>query len=142
MAKKIVITSIAIMFLSLFCGICFAADDMKTDLINVGNEVNKSLDKAGQSVKNVTNDVMSGNIINKTENGIRHVGENVRNGVSSTVNTTVGAYNTVRTDAETTLSTNNMMSNTTWMWMIIAVLAVLIISAVWYYVAQNNERKY
>ena len=141
MAKKIVITSIAIMFLSLFCGVCFAADDMKTDPINVGNEVNKSLDKAGQSVKNVTNDVMSGNIINKTENGIRHVGENVRNGVSSTVNTTVGAYNTVKVDAETTLRANNM-DNTTWIWMIIAILAVVTISMVWYYAAQNNERKY
>lgn len=142
MAKKVVITSIAIMFLSLFCGFCFAANDMKTDVIDLGNDVNKSLDKAGQSVKNVTNDVMSGNVMNKTENGIKHVGDNIEDGVETVTNRTVGTYNTVRTNTGTTLNGTNTMSNTTWIWVVIAVLAVIIVSAVWYYVAQNNERKY
>ena len=141
MAKKIVITSIAIMFLSLFCGFCFAADDMKTEVIDLGNDVNRSLDKAGQSVKNVTNDVMSGNIVNKTENGIKHVGNRIEDGTSTVLNRTAGAYNTVRTNTEATVAATGM-SNTTWIWVVIAVLGVIIVSAVWYYVAQNNERKY
>ena len=140
MAKKIVITSIAIMFLSLFCGFCFAADGMKTDLTNLGNEVESSAHKAGQSVRNITNDVMSGNIINKAGQEVRDMGKNVERGVNNISNKTVGAYNTVKVDAETTLRANNM-DNTTWIWMIIAILAVATISMVWYYAAQNNERK-
>lgn len=140
MAKKIVITSIAIMFLSLFCGFCFAADEMKADLTNLGNEVESSAHKAGQSVRNITNDVMSGNIINKAGQEVRDMGKDVERGVNNISNKTVGAYNTVKVDAETTLRANNM-DNTTWIWMIIAILAVATISMVWYYAAQNNERK-
>lgn len=143
MAKKIVITSIAIMFLSLFCGVCFANEEAKNMTVDFGGEVNKSLDKAGQDIKNMTDDVMSGNAMNKVENGIRNMGNNVEDGVDSLRDGTARTYNVVRTDAETTTSmTGATMGNNTFIWLIIAILAVLIISAVWLYVAQNNERKY
>ena len=143
MAKKIVITRIAIMFLSLFCGVCFANEEMKNMTTNMGGEINKSLDKAGQDIKNMTNDVMSGRVMNKVENGINDVGNKMQDGVDSVRNGTARTYNVVRTDAGTTTSmTGTGMGNNTFIWVIMAVLAVMIISAVWLYVAQNNERRY
>ena len=131
MAKKFVITSIAIIFLSLFCGFCLAAEgDMKMDVNNLGNGINESLDKAGQTVKNVTDDVVSGNVMDtKTKEGIN----DIKNAGAA------GIYNITRTDAtiDGTVRSDNMV----WIWMIIAVLMILIVSAVWMYVSQNNERR-
>lgn len=143
MAKRIVITSIAIILLSLFCGTCFANEEMKTEINNLGNDVNNSLNMAGQEVRNVTDDVISGNIIGKTKDKLENVQNNLEYGTENVRNRIASDYNTTLTDAETTMmGTDGMISNNAWIWMVIAVLAVFIVSLVWFYVAQNNERKY
>ena len=141
MAKKFVITSIAIIFLSLFCGFCLAAEgDMKMDVNNLGNGINESLDKAGQTVKNVTDDVVSGNVMDKAKDGLDKMDTKTKEGINDIKNDgAAGVYNVTRTDAtiDGTVRSDNMV----WIWMIIAVLMILIVSAVWMYVSQNNERR-
>lgn len=141
MAKKFVITSIAIIFLSLFCGFCLAAEgDMKMDVNNLGNGINESLDKAGQTVKNVTDDVVSGNVMDKAKDGLDKMDTKTKEGINDIKNAgAAGVYNITRTDAtiDGTVRSDNMV----WIWMIIAVLMILIVSAVWMYVSQNNERR-
>ena len=64
------------------------------------------------------------------------------NGMDNTENSTsenlTGNYNTTRTTSEdvTATATNNA---TMWMWIMLAVVAVLIIGLVWYYAAQSNN---
>ena len=141
MAKKFVITSIAIIFLSLFCGFCLAAEgDMKMNVNDLGNGINETLDKAGQTVKNVTDDVVSGNVMDKAKNGLDKMDTKTKEGINDIKNTgEAGVYNITRTDA--TIDGAVRSDNMVWIWMIIAVLMILIVSAVWMYVSQNNERR-
>ena len=128
MAKKVVITtSIALLFLSLFCGICFAEDSMKKDVINFGNGVNNVLDS---------------NVVEKVGNDTKKAKDEIVGGVVNGKNDIERRYNTVRTDAEvTSLDRVNRMTNTTWIWMVMIMLAAAISFTVWYYVAQSNERR-
>ena len=141
MAKKFVITSIAIIFLSLFCGFCLAAEgDMKMNVNDLGNGINETLDKAGQTVKNVTDDVVSGNVMDKAKKGLDKMDTKTKEGINDIKNAgAAGVYNITRTDAtiDGTVRSDNMV----WIWMIIPVLMILIVSAVWMYVSQNNERR-
>lgn len=147
MAKKSLICGLAIIILSLCCGMCFAADNGNS--INLGNEVMESIDKTGDSIENV----ISGNIVgdtantvkdgvNNVGNGVRDIGNDVKDGVDNTNRTTTGNYNTIRTTTEGTTTNNNginTMTATTWMWIILIVAAVVIIAAIWYYATQNNS---
>lgn len=143
MAKKVVITtSIALLFLSLFCGICFAEDSMKKDVINFGNGVNNVLDKTGDAVTNMTDNVMHSNVVEKIGNDTKKAKDEIVGGVVNGKNDIERRYNTVRTDAEvTSLDRANRMTNTTWIWMVMIMLAAAISFTVWYYVAQSNERR-
>lgn len=158
MAKKTIIIIAAMCIFSLFCGICcFAAND---NSINLGNTVSETMNKAGRSMENVKNDVFSGNIINAGEtvvnngvnhldNGVNHVGNGVKDVTNGVVNTTrldnnyrTNNYNTVRTQTSTEIANTRLggMTTTTWMWIVLAVSAAIIIAAVWYYATQNNGR--
>ena len=141
MAKKIVITSIAIIFLSLFCGFCLAAEgDMKMNVNDLGNGINETLDKAGQTVKNVTDDVVSGNVMDKAKNGLDKMDTKTKEGINDIKNTgAAGVYNITRTDA--TIDSAVRSDNIVWVWMIIAVLMILKEKNEWMYVSQNNERR-
>lgn len=142
MAKKSLICGLAMVVLLLFCGICFAADDGNS--ISLGNEVMRSIDKTGNSFRNV----VSGNVVNGAVNNVREGTNNVENGLNDVVNgndrnNNAGNrdYNTVRTTTEgtTTNGTAGTMTATTWMWLILIVAAVIIIAAIWYYATQSNS---
>ena len=110
------------------------------DVNNLGNGINESLDKAGQTVKNVTDDVVSGNVMDKAKDGLDKMDTKTKEGINDIKNAgAAGVYNITRTDAtiDGTVRSDNMV----WIWMIIAVLMILIVSAVWMYVSQNNERR-
>ena len=157
MVKKSLIVGLTAIILSLCCGICFAAEDNNTST-NLGNEITESIDKTGQSMENMTDNVFSTNTVDSMKNGITNTMDNMRNGVTGTmdnmrngmntttdngiVNTTegqAGDYNVTRTTAEATTTDFNTMSTTTWMWIILAVAAIIIIAAIWYYATQNND---
>ena len=157
MAKKTIITIAAISIFSLFCGICcFAADD---NSINLGNTVSETINKAGRNMVNVKNNIFSGNEavegrtmmnngMNHLDNGVNHIENGARNVGNAVVNTTrlnndrTNNYNTVRTQTTTEIADTRLggMTTTTWMWIVLAVSAAIIIAAVWYYATQNNGR--
>ena len=146
MVKKSLLAGLTVIILSLCCGLCFAADKNNQNSINLGNEITKSVDKAGQSMENVTEDVFSGNTINNVRNGAMNLRDNVANGINNvdngivnTTGTNAGNYNTTRTTTEATATGFNTMSTTTWMWIILAVAAIIIVAAIWYYATQNND---
>ncbi len=137
MAKKIFV-SLAIIFLSLCCGVCFAAQNNSN--VNLGDEITRSLDKAGDSVENVVDDVMDAG-----ENTIRSVGNTMDDNntnnerTSQRNNYTNGTnYNAVRTSVDEDMATGTM-STTTWIWIILAVAAIVIVAMIWYYAAQDNR---
>ncbi len=133
MAKKSIICILAIIVLSLCCGMCFAEESSNS--INLGNEIMQSVDKTGDSFQNV----VSGNVMDNASNMVRDGANNVKDGINNG-ETNVGDYNVTRTVTE---GTNNnefgAMTTTTWMWIILAVAAVIIIAAIWYYATQNNS---
>lgn len=126
MAKRVFL-SLAIIILSvLCCSVCFAADNNSN--VNLGEQITDSLDKTGDSVRNAAGDVM--NTIDGDNNRTRNNNNN---------NYTNGTgYNAVRTSVDQ-MTTGNM-STTTWIWIILAVAAIVIVAMVWYYAVQNNDR--
>ena len=165
MLKKFLISTLAIIILSLCCTICFAAENGNN--INLGNEIMRSIDKTENSMRNV----VSGNVIKDTENMMRDGANTIKSGVNDVENGTQnmantvsdnndmdtnnenrnneettagmnnnGGYNTTRTSADQTLNAGiNTMTATTWMWIILIVAAVTIMAAIWYYATQGNK---
>ena len=147
MVKKNLIVGLTAIILSLCCGLCFAAEGNNENSVNLGDEITKSVDKAGQSMQNLTDGAFSTNTVNDMTNGMNNMTReesngvnNVDNGIVNTTGTNAGDYNTTRTTTEgTTRAAFNTMSTTTWMWIILAVAAIIIIAAIWYYATQNND---
>lgn len=107
--------------------------------IFAANEVKDSLDKAGETVRNV---------VGGAENVVEKGGEAITSGVKDARNTmengTSRATETDRDDGYTATrtATNGTfagMSGTTWTWFILAIAALAIIGLVWYYAMQNNN---
>lgn len=151
MAKKLFI-SFAIIILSVCCSVCFAADNNGSN-VNLGDEITDSLDRAGDSVRNVAGDAMNGvdNMItgdmeeNNTRNNVTNDrttrnNNNMNNNNVGTAGYNAGTngYNAVRTSVDE--ATTGNMSTTTWMWIILAVAAIVIVAMVWYYAVQDNNR--
>ena len=141
MAKKIFL-SLAIIMLSLCCGICFASEDNSN--VNLGGEITNSLDKAGNSMRNVADDVMDGMGVRDNNRNDNYNNDN-RN--KNTMDNRTGyrdgngftdGYNAVRTSVDE-MTTGNM-STTTWIWIILAVAAIIITAFIWYYAAQDNDK--
>lgn len=147
MVRKSIVAIITAIVLSLCCGFCFAEENSSNNnSINLGNEITRSVDKSGQSVRNVTDDVFSTNTANHMKDGMQNMGRDVTNGINNVDNgivnvtgTNSGNYNATRTTAQGTTTGFNTMSTTTWMWIILAVAAIIIIAAIWYYATQNND---
>ncbi len=147
MAKKGLICGLAIIILSLCCGICFAEEG--NDTVNLGNEIMQSMNKTGDSVKNV----ISGNVIDDSKNMVKDgvdnakntaedIGNKMQTGMNNVNKDMTGNYNATRTVSETTATAENgfaTMTTTTWMWIILVVAAIVIIAAIWYYATQNNS---
>lgn len=146
MTKKIFIGILVSILLSLCTSFCFAATD--TDKVNLGNDVSSSINKGMDSVGNAVRDVagFGERTVDNTGDAIGNMGNNnARNNNSRTTNGMNtngmynGNYNTTRTSADGTATTAGM-STTTWMWVIFAIAAVIIIAAIWYYAMQGNDR--
>lgn len=136
MAKKIFM-AFAIIILSVCCSVCFASEGENNSNVNLGEEITDSLNKTGNSVKNVAEDVMNGGNHNTRNNE----NDNRNNNNNNARSMTNGAgYNAVRTSVEDVTNGNANMSTTTWIWIILAVAAIVIVAMVWYYAVQDNNR--
>lgn len=135
MTKKIIFVVLVSAILSLCCGFCFAATT-NGENVKLGNEISGSLNKGTDSVRNVADDV-----IGTGERAVEDMGDAVKNVVNMGENNQqIDRYTTTRTTAQGTQATNGTMSTTTWMWIIFAIAAVIIIAAIWYYALQGNDR--
>ncbi len=156
MAKKI-ITSLFVGLLLINCFFITTVSFANENTISLGNEITKSMDKTGDSMKNV----LSGNAIMDAGNNIKNTVNDARNVVMDETNdmkadvkdeenkmykddemkkTDNGEnYDARRTNAEISRSgiDNNIMM--TWMWIALIAATTIIIAAIWYYVTQTND---
>lgn len=126
MLKKIsIIVSIFFIFL------CIATLSFATD--NVKNAVNSGVNTVVDGVDNLGSDVRNG--IGDVENGIENVFKD--DGEAMTFTNETGNYNASRIDTSTAGITG-AGTDTLWIWVIVAIAAIIIIGLVWYYASQDN----
>ena len=150
MAKKIFYMLGLVLVLTLISVPAVFAEN-KTTSTSLGNEITSSIDKTGKNMDNLVDTDIKNEMQdmgNTVKSGAENVGNTVRNGVDDLTNGidmtnkntenravagTTGNYRT----GDTIDTTNNNMSGTMWVWIIVAVIAIIIVAAVWYYVAQR-----
>lgn len=150
--KTLIILSVFSIVLLVFSGIAYAndenhmANDIKNGVNNAGTTVVDGAKNLGDDIKNGVNDVTSDVV-----NGAEHLGDDVRNGVGRAengiegafrMNTTTdnrnGDYVATRTTGDGETMGLNLNSQTTWVWIIMAIAAVIIVALIWYYAATIN----
>lgn len=132
MARKLTIT-LAVIILSFCCGVCFAEENNSN--MNLGDDISNTFNDVESGIEDVANDVMDGEVT--TDNNYRNNDDMTdRNYIDSTTN----GYNAYRTTTDGTITgTDTTMSTTTWMWVILAIAAIVIIAMIWYYAVQGND---
>lgn len=96
---------------------------------SVENTVEDGVEKAENMIENGAGAV---------ENATNNVARDMENGVDDARNAVSGETSNF-TSGETNNDANTGMSTRTWVWIIIAVVAVIIIAAVWYYASNKND---
>lgn len=153
MNKKIILSAIVFLIISTLSIFCFAEASNNTNTSNtvdLKGEITESLDKTRNTATNVTNGVVSGagSVMNTVTNGINDM-TGMNNGTNNraTMNTTNtnnnnGNYNTTRTAVgDAYYAGGNQMDTTTWLWLILAIVAIIIVGAVWYYAMQGTNNR-
>ena len=137
MSRKIIIISTIFVIVCSFTSICFAntenmMDAAKNTTVDLKDEITKSIDKTENSTRNVTKDAMTkgSQMMNSTKNMINNMTGN---------NDNTARYNTTRTAVDDAYFGTGGMDTTTWLWIILAVAAIIIIAAVWYYAIQETH---
>ena len=148
MAKKIVLTIVfALTFTLALATISFAKMDNTTTTL--GNEVTESMNKTEKSMTDLGNEMDLDGAGRSIENGARAIGNTINDGMNSMRNDTrsdnravagtTGNYTAGEIGPTETESTGrNGMTQTTWIWIVMIVVALVIIAAVWYYAAQKD----
>lgn len=164
MAKKLFLTVIfVLMFMLSLSTISFAKSDNITTTL--GNEVTSSMNKTERNMDDLVDKTNLDNAGQAIENGARAVGNTVRNGMDNigrsvenfvdgddtttndrrTNNTavagTTGNFTAgqLGTTGDTTTTGRNGMTGNAWIWIVMAVVALVIIAAVWFYAAQRRD---
>ena len=135
MTKRLLVTICTAIVLCLCCLVSFA--DENNNSITLGNEVMQSIDKTQSNFDNL----VSGNMVTDAANSVVNGALEVKDGMEKDMTKTNQNYNVTQTTTEGSIGTNGMntMTTTTWMWIILAVAAIIIITAIWYYATQNNN---
>ena len=144
MKKKYIIVSILAILTIFSMSFCFAAEDNNSENnkeTNLGNQITESMNKAGQNAENVIEDVTGNkNTVDNMKNTMGDMADGIKGAAQSVGNTASDAMNYTTSRTSTTADqTNN--TNSTWTWIIIAVVAVAIIGLVWYYAMQNTDER-
>ena len=152
----ILLTALAVSTVLFIAQSFLAIDTVAGSIItaNAANTVRDAVGNAENTVENAAKDVSntSKDVTGDIENGAAKTTDNVTNNTISretTNNTTVTGTtnNTGNYTATRTATTNNQalfgMNSTTWIWLIMAIVAVAIIGLVYYYsAAVTNKRHY
>lgn len=135
--KSLVLVSVVLFVLCIFSNFVFATDNVKNAVSNVANTVVDGANRLGSDVRNGV-----GSVENGVEGALKldNAGTNaVRTDTSRMDNTdkagTTGGYTATRTTANAATTDN---ASTLWIWLIVAIAAIVIIGLVWYYGNQNR----
>jgi gas vesicle protein len=164
MAKKIFYAGLVSIVLLFTANIVFASSESEsTKTTSLGNEVTTSIDGTEERVDNLVDNKdrtvsntqnVSENVGDTIKDGARDVGNAISNGVedikdgaenlmdgnnntSSKAQNNVVAGTTGNYASGEQVTNNSGISGTAWVWIILAVIAIIIIAAVWYYAAQK-----
>ncbi len=135
--KSLILVSVVLFVLCIFSGCVFATNDVKNGISGAVNTVVDGVNNLGSDVRKGIGDAENGvedalrmdNTADRSDDVDRQ--DTTDNGMAGTT----GDYTASRTTADLT-NTNN--TSTLWIWLIVAVAAIVIIGLVWYYGAQNN----
>ena len=157
MAKKI-ITSLFVGLLLINCFFITTVSFANENTISLGNEITKSIDKTGDSMKNV----LSGNVIMDAGNNVKNTIEDAKDVMMDEANDMKADvkdeenkmdkeddkmkreenrdnYDARKTNAEVSRSGIDNNTMTTWMWIALIAATTIIVAAIWYYVTQSND---
>lgn len=117
-----------LLFTFLVLALLFVHTFVFADNTNLGNELKDSMNKAGDAVENVKNAVTetTDNLMSKNNSDTME---------RDTTNNRNNGYTTVRTANNTAFG----MSQTTWVWLVLGVVALIIILLSWYYMSESNK---
>lgn len=129
--KSLILVSVILFVLCIFSGFVSATDEVKNAVSNVTNTVIDGANHLGSDVRNG---------VGNMENGIEDALDFDKNGTTDMMNDNTKAgtssdYTATRTTAN---GTNNNNASTLWVWLIVAIAAIVIIGLVWYYGTQNR----
>jgi len=142
--KSLILVSAFLLVLCVFSGFVSATDTVKNAVNGATNTVMDGVNSLGSDVRTGI-----GNVENGIEGAINDMGNNMENNNNNNDTTnqtqtnnfdtgiTGTDYTATRTTADLTGNATN--TATTWVWIILAVSAVVIVGLVWYYATQNNN---
>lgn len=148
MTKKGFILVISFLMIIFTSSIIFAEENMSTEwddsidktkntMQNVGNGIESTVDGVVNMGRNVVNDVTNNNMMNDDNTS----GANGNNGSATGRTTNDSNYTAMRTS--TTSNTDSSLfgfSNTAWTWIIMIITAAVIVSLIYYYGAQFENK--
>lgn len=109
----------------------FSSFVLATDNSNLGDELKSSFNQAGNSMSNMKN--AAGNVGNTITGAIRNTGDTMQN--APRANTGYVATRAAVND------TWMGMNATTWIWLILGIVAFTIVLLSWYYMSNSNKEK-
>ena len=144
MKKKILFSFLFSIIFAFSAFTCFAAEAKnKTDMKGLGNEITSSMNETEENIDNFVDmdtldhaaETRDGGIVGGMENTVREFGNDVENTTNKAVAGITGNY----AAGEMATTNGTEMSRNTWIWIILAVVAIVIIASVWYYASQRND---
>ena len=135
MSKKLLTSGIIAIILFFTTAFCYAAEEGNTsssDKMDLGNELTESMNKVNKSADNMTDnikndDTADGAMMNDNDDTMKKDDNGLRSD-----------YNATRTSLDNDLNNGTGMTGTTWIWIILAIVGVVILATVWFYAMQNS----
>ena len=149
MNKKLLLTILTILSILFYSVVCFATNENT----NLGNELQDSANKsentiqnAGEGIKNMASDIGNGvqNVTSDIGRGIQNVfttDNNTDTDMADMGATNTDGYTATRTTTDGANTGIAGINQTTWIWLIMGIVAIAIIALTWYYVTQNNDTR-
>lgn len=148
--KGLLLVSVILFVLCIFSSFVYATDTIKNGVSGVVNDVVDGVNALGSDVRNGIGNAENGiedafrtnddNTSDQNDNSQNNNTDN--NTMDNSVLTAPGDYMTTRTDVDaTTAGTTTNDNSTLWIWLIVAIAAIVIIGLVWYYGTQNTTHR-
>lgn len=135
MSKKFITTGFIAIILFFSTAFCYATEENTSNSQNMdlGNEITESMNKVEKSASDLTNNVRNSNMVKGVEGAITD-----NNEVRTDNNEIRTDYNATRTALDTDFNNGTTMTETTWIWVILGVVGIVILATVWFYAMQNS----